>query len=300
MPELEFPGRAPAKIPADVDQADRVLFNLTARQAGILTATAVALYGLSRMSSAVVPPLVFLPIAALILALMTFAVTVRRDGLTLDRLSLAVFRHARAPHRQVLAPEGVGQVPAFLADAMTSDGPLPAPFDSPIRQVTDDGIMDLGSDGATVLAQCSTVNFALRTQAEQDVLIAGFARWLNALTGPVQIACSSQQIQLGERVAQLRDVAPGLHHPALEDAAREHANFLEVLAARGSLLDRSIFLAVHEDGPESGPRLARRADEAAVQLAACEIHVRTLTATHATSALIHALNPALPITDEGA
>jgi len=80
----------------------------------------------------------------------------------------------------------------------------------------------------------------------------------------------------------------------------EHADFLEVLAARGSLLDRSVFLAVHEDGPESGPRLARRADEAAVQLAACEIHVRTLTATHATSALIHALNPALPITDEGA
>lgn len=291
MPEDPYNGRAVAKIPANVDQEDRVLFGLTVRQVGILAATAVVLYLIFQASRSLMPPLVFLPLAAIVLMIAAVAVTMSRDGLSLDRLTLAALRHARLPKRQVLAPEGVDRPPTFLDEALGRSKDNPAPFTAPLRQVDADGIVDLGRDGVSVLASCSTVNFALRTPAEQDVLIGAFAQWLNAMTGPVQIACSSRPVHLADRVAVLRDAAPGLPHPALEAAAREHADFLEDLARRGFLLDRSVLLAVHEDGTDPGVSLTRRVNEATGHLAGCEVIVRPVGAEDATATINAALNP---------
>jgi hypothetical protein len=296
----EYQGPTTAKIPSDVDQPDRVVLNLTVRQAGILAATAVVLYTLFEAFQPLVPPMMFLAVAALILAAVAVAVTVRRDALSLDQLGLAALRHATSPSRQVLAPEGIGQPPAFLAQAMARSEPSPAPFVSPVQRVTDGGVLDLGRDGASMLASCSTVNFALRTPAEQEVLLAGFARWLNALTGPVQVSSSSAPVDMSGAVAALRAAAPALPHPALEAAAMEHTGFLAQLSAGGQLLDRTVLLAVHEDGTEPGPRLGRRAAEAAGQLVACEIDVRPLPAPEATDVLAAALNPTVPRYEDGA
>lgn len=291
MPEDTYNGHAVAKIPANVDQEDRVLLGLTARQAGILATTAVALYLLFQASRPLVPPLVFLPLAAVILVLVAVAVTMSRDGLSLDRFALASLRHARAPKQQVLAPEGIGCPPTFLDDALGRSTNDPAPFAAPLRQVDTDGVVDLGRDGVSMLAACSTVNFALRTPAEQDVLIGSFARWLNALTGPVQIACSSRPVRLTDRVAVLRDAAPSLPHPALEAAAQEHAAFLEDLAGRGFLLDHGVLLVVHEEGSEAGVRLTRRVAEATAHLAGCEVSVRPFEAGGAAAVIQATLNP---------
>lgn len=295
-----YAGPNPAKIPADVDQPDRVVLNLTARQAGILAATAVGLYILFEASQPLMPPLVFLPVAALILAAVAVAVTVRRDALSLDQLGVAALRHAVSPRRQVLAPEGVAQAPAFLTAAMARAEPSPAPFVSPLRHVTDGGALDLGRDGASMLASCSTVNFALRTPAEQELLLSGFSRWLNALTGPVQISSSSTPVNMSGTIAALRVGAPALADAALEAAAIEHAAFLAELSTEGHLLERSVLLAVHEDGTDPEPRLARRAAEAAGLLASCEINVRPLPAPEATAVLAAALNPIVPRPEDGA
>lgn len=298
--ENDYRGPTTAKIPADVDQPDRVVLNLTARQAGILAATAVVLYAVFEASQSLVPAPVFLAIAALILAAVAVAVTMRRDALSLDQLAVAAIRHQAASRRQVLAPEGVRQAPAFLTEAMTRGEPAPAPFVSPLQHVTEGGALDLGRDGASMLAACSTVNLALRTPAEQEVLLSAFGRWLNSLTGPVQVSSSSAPIDMSGAAAALHAAAPALAHPALEAAAMEHAEFLAQLSASGQLLDRTVLLAVHENGPEPEPRLARRSAEVAAQLTGCEIDVRPLPASDAAAVLTAALNPTLSQPDEGA
>ena len=76
------------------------------------------------------------------------------------------------------------------------------------------------------VAAASTVNFALRTPAEQHALTAAFGRWLNSLRGPVQILIRAQRVDLSAMAAALREAAPALPHPALEAAALDHAGFL--------------------------------------------------------------------------
>src|SRR5260221_6679504 len=120
------------KIPADVDQPDKIVFGLTVRQAGILACTAAGLWLLFQASRPLVPPLVFLPAAALVLLVVAVAVTATRDGLSLDRLGLAALRHAASAKRQVLAPEGVGEVPGFLADALFRHHDDVTPVASPV------------------------------------------------------------------------------------------------------------------------------------------------------------------------
>ena len=120
------------------------------------------------------------------------------------------------------------------------------------------GVVDLGGDGLAVVAVCSTVNFALRTPAEQDSLVAVFGRWLHSLTAGVQILVRAERLDLSGQIAELRERAPGLPHPALEAAAAEHADYLEQLAERAELLRRQVLLVLREPARVTPRRPGRR------------------------------------------
>ena len=141
-------------------------------------------------------------------------------------------------------------------------------------------MIGLGSAGAATVAAVSTVNFALRSPAEQDALAAAYGRWLNSLTGPVQILVRAGRADLSAAVAALREAAPALPHPALEQAALEHAGFLEGLAAERDVLTRQALLIVREPGHGAGRaggtaagRALQRAGEAARLLSGADLQV---------------------------
>jgi hypothetical protein len=271
------------KVPANVDQEDRLLLGLTARQLAQLAAVLAALWTAWRATRRLVPAPVFAGGALLVLATAIAVVLTRRDGLTLDRWLAAAWRHARAPHRLIPAPGE--HLPPGLA-------PLPLP----VSGIGDDGTLDLGTDGRVVLARAGTVNFTLRTGGEQQALVAAFGRWLNALAGPVQILVRTRRLDLDPLVAGLRAAGPGLPHRLLEEAALEHADFLSGLGAERDLLTRQVLLAHRENATDSaaGQRARRRAEEAACLLAAAEVGAELLPAPAAFAALAAAVDPGTP------
>ena len=146
----------------------------------------------------------------------------------------------------------------------------------PARTVAETGTLALGADGHAGLATCSTLNFGLRTGAEQQALTEGFARWLNSLTGPTQILVRAHRLDLGALIGDLTSAAGALPHPALERAALAHADFLASLAAGRDLLTRQVLLTVREPGVGGAARAGHRLTEAARALEAAEITVRPL------------------------
>ena len=171
------PDRGRVRIPADVERPDKLLAGLTARQLAILGCCRRGPVGRLRR-----PPATSCPSpctasspsrsvrVAAMLALGRF------EGVAADRWVTAAWRHHRAPHHLVPAPDGVPAAPAFLGRERRSDArPLRLPF----AGVSADGIVDLGADGLAVICRASAVTFSLRTPAEQEALVAGFARWLN-------------------------------------------------------------------------------------------------------------------------
>jgi hypothetical protein len=241
------PGPEPVRIPADVEREDRLLADLTTRQVAILAVTGVVLWLAFMATRRLVPPAVFAGAAApFALAAVVIALG-RRDGLSLDRLLAVALRQARSPHRLVTAPEGISPPPQWAAPtAVAQAGPPPAPLRLPATAISASGAIDLGSDGVAAIAATSTVNFALRTPAEQQALVGAFGRWLDSLNSSAQILIRAHRIDLSGMVAALHEAAIGLPHPALEHAALDHAAFLADLAGQRDLLARQVLLVVRE------------------------------------------------------
>jgi hypothetical protein len=172
------------RIPADVDREDRLLADLTARQVAILAAAAVLLWLAWVATRRLVPPAAFAAAAIPVVAVALMLALGRQDGLSLDRWLAAGLAQARAPRRLVPAPGGVLPPPAWISPAVAGQArPLPTPLRLPADAVTPAGVITLSGGASVALAAASTVNFTLRTSAEQQALTAAFGRTALA-TGP--------------------------------------------------------------------------------------------------------------------
>ncbi|GAA1937986.1 PrgI family protein [Amycolatopsis minnesotensis] len=290
-----------ARVPADVEKPDKIVFGLTARQAAILGVTGLLLWGLYQSTHSVVSPIVFAAVAIPIAGLAFAVVTVRRDGLTLDAWLLAALKQRRSPKRLVPADsvrgDAVPDAPAWVA---AKAGPLPAPLRLPAEAISVEGAIDLGPQHGTAhAAACSTVNFGLRTAGEQNALIGGFSRWLHSLSGPVQIVVRAQRLDLEPYLDVLADEAGGLPHPALEQACLGHVEFLRELSASRDLLRRHVTVVLRQpatgrhghDTSAAVQTVARRAQEAARALRGCEVVVAPLDGAQTHAVLGAAADP---------
>jgi hypothetical protein len=292
----------PVPVPADIDLPDKIVAGLTARQAAIATVAALIIWAAFEATRHLLPVGVFAACAAPVALAATALVIGRRDGLPLDRLLLAAWRQARAPRRLAPAPEGTLPPPPGWAAATTGESPPPAP-PAPLvplwQQITTDGLIGLGADGAAAVAAVSTVNFALRSPTEQDGLTTAYGRWLNSLTGPAQILIRAGRADLTGAITALREGAPALPHPALETAALAHAGFLAELAAQEhEVLTRQVLLVIREPAHGTGraagtaaARAAQRATEAARLLAGADLQVSVLDGGQVTALLAACADP---------
>jgi hypothetical protein len=291
-PEM-LPGRV--RIAADVDRPDKLLAGLTARQLALLAVPAVSLWFAYTATAAIVPLPVFAAFAAPIAVTAVIVALGRRDGLPLDRLAAAAIRQAIGPRRMVPAPDGIQPPPSW---AGTDPQPTPAVLQLPALGVAQDGTVDLGEAGVARICAASAVTFSLRTPAEQQALVAGFARYLNSLSASIQILVRSQPVNLQARVAELRQAAGGLPHPALETSALAHADFLADLATTRDLLARQALVVLRAPtgvtpdgdrgaGAEASGRLARLAADTTAALFPAGITITALDGD-ATLACLHA------------
>ncbi len=292
---------ARVRIPADVDRPDKLLAGLTARQLAILAVAAVALWAGYAATRHLVPPAAYGAVAIPVGAVAALLALGRMEGVPADRWVLAAWRHRRSSRRLVPAPEGVPAAPAFLAKAAGPHPPaLPAPLRLPLAGIGANGVVDLGPDGLAVICRASAVTFGLRTPAEQEALVAGFARFLSSLAEPVQVLVRAEPLDVRPAICALLDAAPGLPHVALERAARDHAAFLADLAASRDLLRREVLVVLRQPAGQANAegngagRLLRRAAEAVSALSAAGVSLSVLDGADAASVLGRSLDPAGP------
>jgi hypothetical protein len=282
-----------ARIPADVDTPDKIVYGLTARQLAILAVAGAADYGLFKTVAPLLPQPVLIAVlipvagAAIVLALG------RRDGLPLDTWLLAAIRHTRGPKR--LAPAATGRpepLPAWVPQVPSM--PAAAPLRLPPRAIAESGVIDAESR-AVALVAATTVNIGLRTGEEQNALIGAYGRWLNSLDGPVQVVISTQRVDLSGHARRIGERAEGIANPPLAQAARDYAAFLDDLAVRRDPLCRTVTVAVTATG-EGGrdTEVRRRADHAAAALSALGAQTAVLDGARAAAVLTCALDPYAP------
>lgn len=287
-----------ARIPADINQPDKIAYGLTIRQILIVALTggiAAAVYYLFHQ----LLPVVIL--AAILLPLIALGIAIalgRRDGLSLDRFAWAALLHGRASKRLVAAPDGIAEPPRWCR----LRGKLPAPLQLPVKAIRTDGALELADGGVAVLVETGTLSFHLRTTSEQTALVGGFGRWLNSLEAPVQLLARARPADLTDLIQTIQDQAKALPHPALAQAACEHAAYLADLNSSRELLTRQVLVVLRDHPASSRGRrsvrrdasaavVLRRATEAERALAALGVTTRVLDADKAAQALAECLDP---------
>ena len=282
-----------ARMPADVDAPDKVLYGLTFRQLAILAVGAVVLFAAWRRLHTLVPVPVLLAAMVPLGALVFIIAVGRRDGLPLDQWLTHAVRYRQAP-KALSTSDIPTAVPDWVAVPEKTRVVLPAPLRLPADAITDSGEITLGGGRAAVVAATS-VNLALRTPDEQNALIETFGRWLNSLSTPTQVVVSAQPVDLASHARTLADAAPALPHPALEAACADHAAFLGDLATRRDPLRRQVLIIGRAAGGEPGEHTARRrADDTVRALSGLGVTARALDGPAVTAALAAAADPFSP------
>jgi hypothetical protein len=101
------------------------------------------------------------------------------------------------------------------------------------------------------ILEVSSTNYTLKSEEEQDLMIAGYRAFLKALAFPIQILVRSQELDLSPYVQHLEDTAAqSAADPMWRDLADSHAQFVRELAARRTLLAHRFYLILPSDqGP---------------------------------------------------
>lgn len=281
-----------ARMPADIDAPDKIVYGLTFRQLAILAVAALVGYGAWNALHQVVPVAV-LAAGGVVFGAVAFAISAgRRDGLPLDQWLLAAVRHHRSARSLTTLDTKAANLPDWVEQPVARVA-LPAPLRLPADAIDDDGQISLDGRQQAIVA-AGSVNLALRTDDEQAALVASFGAWLNSLSTPTQIVISAQPVDLDSHAVALAERAIGLGNPALRQAAADHAEFLADLARRRDPLRRQILVTTQAGGAPGTHAARRHAEDTARALAGLGVTARALDGATATAALAAAADPYRP------
>jgi hypothetical protein len=278
-----------ARITADVDQPDKIVYGLTARQLAILAVAAALAYAMFRGFGHLLPQPVLIAVLVPVAAVAVVLALGRRDGRGLDAWLLSAIQQSRAPkqHAAVAAKPVPGWAPG--------PGMAVPQLRLPARAISESGVIDTG-EKAVALVAATTVNIGLRSGDEQHALVDAYSRWLNSLNGPVQLVISAQRVDLSSHAQRVADRAASIANPALADAAYDYAQFLDQLAEHRDPLWRTVTIAVTADADKGrDTEVLRRADHAASALAALGAQTVVLDGSTATAVLTCATDPYAPV-----
>jgi hypothetical protein len=111
------------------------------------------------------------------------------------------------------------------------------------------------------ILEVGSVNFALKTEGEQEALLASYRAFLNGLAFPVQISVQIRPLNLAPYLERLRPSGEMGHTAEAEGAppsvwdrlADEEARYIQELAAERTLLERHFYLIAPAEETSEAP-----------------------------------------------
>lgn len=113
----------------------------------------------------------------------------------------------------------------------------------PIAQIRDSlVIMRNGSMRAVVVV--SSINFALKSQREQDSIIYQFQSFVNSLTGSIQIVVQSRQLDLNSYLNSLGEKARDQSSELMRFQMVDYIDFVSRLITLANIMEKRFFIVV--------------------------------------------------------
>ncbi len=103
-------------------------------------------------------------------------------------------------------------------------------------------IMKDGSLRAVLLV--SSINFALKSDEEQDAVVHGFMVFLNSLDFPIQILVQSRELDIDEYLADLEEREANQTNELLRIQTAEYRRYVKDLISLGDIMSKRFYVIV--------------------------------------------------------
>lgn len=109
------------------------------------------------------------------------------------------------------------------------------------------GVVFTRTGGLRAILTVKPVNFALKSEADQNVMIGQYQNFLNALQFPVQIVIQSRRLDLHPYLKALREYAQQLPADLLRLQAMDYIDFMTRLTTLANIMDKQFYMVVPYD-----------------------------------------------------
>lgn len=91
---------------------------------------------------------------------------------------------------------------------------------------------------------CSSINFALKSEKEQNAIISGYINFINSLEWPIQILIQSRQLNIDPYLESLSLLEKGQVNDLLRLQMRDYINYVRELVKLGGIMLKKFFIVI--------------------------------------------------------
>ncbi|MFA5945692.1 MAG: hypothetical protein WC802_02160 [Patescibacteria group bacterium] len=98
----------------------------------------------------------------------------------------------------------------------------------------------------------SSINFALKSEDEQQATIQGYMQFLNGLDHPIQITIQSRRMNIDAYMGKLKAQEETIPNELLRGQIRDYMSFVKELVELGEIMQKRFFVIIPYDPAEGG------------------------------------------------
>ncbi len=120
----------------------------------------------------------------------------------------------------------------------------------PFSQIREN-IIIMKDGSSRLIMRCSTINFLLKNNDEQDSIIISYQRFLNSLDFPIQILVRSKKLDIEWYLNNLNDKALKQQNPLLQNQTYEYIDYLRKVIETSQIMKKEFYIIVAYDENEN-------------------------------------------------
>ncbi|MBT6068401.1 hypothetical protein HOG48_01455 [Candidatus Peregrinibacteria bacterium] len=114
-----------------------------------------------------------------------------------------------------------------------------------------DNVMVLKNGGLRTILKTSSINFNLKSEAEQNAIIYSYQNFLNTIEFPVQILVRSKKLEIDEYVEKVRGFGEKQQNPLLKKQTFEYAEYIQKLVEYADIMEKEFYVVVPYNPPRA-------------------------------------------------
>jgi len=118
----------------------------------------------------------------------------------------------------------------------------------PIAEIRN-GVVILKDGSLRLVMLCSTINFELKSEEEQNAIISGYQNFLNSLEFPIQIVIQSRRMDLSRYLKKLQNQIPKAPDDLLRTQIHDYILFIKSLLSVANIMDKRFFIIIPYELP---------------------------------------------------